>query len=192
VLSVSNLGKKYGARWIFRNLEFDLQLGDCLVVQGRNGIGKSTLLRILADLERPTEGKVQARISDYRTKLGYSALDLSVFPNLTVTEHLVLAAEMRGLETGQDALIERVGLSEHKDHQAQHLSSGLRSRLKIAIAIQPKPEVLLWDEPGVALDDAGKKLIETIVEEQKARGVLVIATNDPQERRFGTHALELV
>jgi ABC-type transport system involved in cytochrome c biogenesis ATPase subunit len=49
----------------------------------------------------------------------------------------------------------------------------------------------LWDEPGVALDGAGKALIERVVREQKQRGLLVIATNDPDERRFGTHELDL-
>ncbi|MEI8282129.1 MAG: ABC transporter ATP-binding protein, partial [Armatimonadota bacterium] len=83
------------------------------------------------------------------------------------------------------------GLEEHKDVQSQYLSSGLKSRLKIALAIQSQPKILLWDEPGVALDGAGKALIERVIGEQKQRGLLVIATNDPEERRFGTHEIEL-
>jgi ABC-type multidrug transport system ATPase subunit len=192
VLSARGLGKKFGSRWVFRNLEFDLEMGQCLVVQGRNGAGKSTLLRILASLERASEGEVKAKFIDYRTALSYCALDQAVFPNLTVREHLDMAAKLRGIDRSNNDLIAKVGLETHVDHQSQHLSSGLRSRLKIAIAIQSSPEILLWDEPGVALDDSGRELITQVIEEQKQRGVLVIATNDASERRFGTHALELI
>jgi heme exporter protein A len=191
VVNVSSLGKKYGSRWIFRNLQFDLNQGECLIVGGNNGSGKSTLLKILAGLEPKSEGMFQLEISDYRNELAYSALDQSVFPNLSVLEHLRLAADMRGIQTDHHELIKRVGLNDHIHHQSQHLSSGLRSRLKIALAIQPKPKILLWDEPGVALDQAGRELIESVVSEQRQRGVVVIATNDPDERRFGNYALEL-
>lgn len=192
MIAVEGLGKKYDKRWIFRNLAFSLEPGDCLVVTGRNGAGKSTLLKVLSGLERPTLGAVAIDVGDYRTGLSYCALDQATFANLTVLEHLSLAAEVRGIHADHEALIARTGLIEHRDVQAQHLSSGLRSRLKIALAIQSEPKLLLWDEPGVALDGAGKALIEQVVGEQLRRGVLVIATNDADERRFGTHALDLV
>lgn len=192
MVAVEGLGKKYDKRWIFRNLAFSLEPGDCLVVTGRNGAGKSTLLKVLSGLERPTLGNVAVDVGDYRTGLSYCALDQATFANLTVLEHLSLAAEVRGIQADHEALIARTGLIEHRDVQAQHLSSGLRSRLKIALAIQSEPKLLLWDEPGVALDGAGKALIEQVVGEQLGRGVLVIATNDADERRFGTHALDLV
>ena len=192
VIEVNGLGKKYGSRWILRDLTFSLSAGDCLIVTGKNGAGKSTLLKLLSGLERPTTGTVKTETTDYRTELSYCALDQATFANLTVTEHLSLAAKMRGIQSEDSTLIHNCGLNEHKDHQAQYLSSGLRSRLKIAIAIQSNPKILLWDEPGVALDGAGKALIERIIGEQKQRGVLVIATKDLDERRFGTHELELV
>lgn len=191
VVVVDNLGKKYGNRWIFRGLGFSLEQGDCLIVTGHNGVGKSTLLKVLSGLERPSDGTIDLNLDDYRTELSYCALDQSTFANLTVTEHLRLAADIRGIDPDNASLIKETGLEEHKDVQAQHLSSGLRSRLKIALAIQSEPKLLLWDEPGVALDGAGKALIQRVTEDQKRRGILVIATNDPDERRFGTHALEL-
>ena len=191
MVAVEGLGKKYDKRWIFRNITFSLGLGDCLVVTGRNGAGKSTLLKVLSGLERPTLGEVSVDVGDYRTGLSYCALDQATFANLTVLEHLTLAAEVRGIQVDHEALVAKTGLVEHRDVQAQHLSSGLRSRLKIAMAIQSDPKVLLWDEPGVALDGAGKALIEQVVGEQLRRGVLVIATNDADERRFGTHAMDL-
>ena len=189
---MEDLGKKYGNRWILRNLNFTLAQGDCLIVTGNNGSGKSTLLKVLSGLERPSAGTLKTDIGDYRTELSYCALDQATFANLTVTEHLELAAKVRGIKSDDKTLILECGLEEHKDVQSQYLSSGLRSRLKIALAIQTNPKILLWDEPGVALDGAGKSLIERVIQEQKQRGLLVLATNDPDERRFGTHELDLV
>ena len=191
MVEVRELGKKYGNRWILRDLTFSLTTGDCLIVTGKNGAGKSTLLKVLSGLERPSAGTLTTDVTDYRTELSYCALEQATFANLTVTEHLSLAAKMRGIQSDDTTIIRDCGLDEHKDHQAQYLSSGLRSRLKIALAIQSNPKILLWDEPGVALDGAGRVLIERVIKEQKKRGLLVIATNDPSERRFGTHELEL-
>ena len=192
VVEAKDLGKKYGERWIFRNLSFALESGDCLIVTGHNGAGKSTLLKLLSGLERPSAGTLTTAISDYRTELSYCALEQATFATLTVTEHLELAAKLRGMVSDIPTLIQECGLFEHKDVQSQFLSSGLKSRLRIALAIQTNPKILLWDEPGVALDGAGKALIERVIKQQKQRGILVIATNDPDERRFGTHELELV
>jgi ABC-type multidrug transport system ATPase subunit len=150
---------------------------------------------LLAGLDRPTDGTVQLSFDDYRTELSLCALEQATFPNLTVLEHLEIAATMRGMRewTPESSieLIHKVGLQDHTKHASQHLSSGLRSRLKIALAIQPRPKILIWDEPGVALDDSGRLLIESVVKEQKERGALVIATNDASETRFGTHLLNL-
>jgi ABC-type multidrug transport system ATPase subunit len=195
LLSSQNLSKRFGPRWLFRDLSFELHTGECLIIQGRNGSGKSTLLRLLAGLDRPSDGTVQLGFDDYRTELSLCALEQATFPNLTVLEHLEIAATMRGMQewTPESSieLIHKVGLQDHTKHASQHLSSGLRSRLKIALAIQPRPKILIWDEPGVALDDSGRLLIESVVKEQKERGALVIATNDASETRFGTHLLNL-
>ncbi|MBC8066007.1 MAG: ABC transporter ATP-binding protein [Chlorobia bacterium] len=186
MLTASNLGKRYGARWLFRGLEFDLGAGDCLAILGQNGSGKSTLLKTLASLVPPTEGKVTAP-----GNLGYSALDMAVYPALTAAEHLELTADLRGCEPRVDELLGRVGLQSAKDQQAHEFSTGMKARLKLAIAIQAKPEVLLLDEPGAGLDETGRKLIEEVVAGQLKTGAVILATNDPLERRFATLELEV-
>jgi heme exporter protein A len=191
MLVVHDLSKRFGAKSLFENLNFRLDRGDCLIVTGQNGSGKSTLLRILAELERPSSGTIETNINDLRTELGYSALDQTLFPNLTVIEHLQLASTLRGIANHHDETLDDCGLRDHENIQAMHLSSGLRSRLRIALSTQAKPKILLWDEPGVALDEHGRELVSNIIQEQMERGTMIVATNDPLERRFGTHALEL-
>lgn len=186
------MSKRFGSRWLFQGIDIELAQGDCLIVTGKNGSGKSTLLKLLAGLERPTQGTVNYGFENEQSNRAYCALDQAVFPALTVTEHLELSASLRSQRpTPNSELLSSVGLQDHANHQAQHLSSGLRSRLKIALATQSQPKLLIWDEPGVALDEAGRELVARIVHEQKGRGALVLATNDSDERRFGTHALEL-
>lgn len=190
MLEVRALGKRYGSRWIFRGIEFSLGKGDSLVVRGRNGAGKSTLLRSIAGLSSPTEGSVRLPEGDLRHVIGMSALDMHTYAHLTVTEHMELAARLRGIPVPEE-LIERIGLGDYKDKQAGQLSSGMRARLKLAMAVQARPPVLLLDEPGLSLDEHGKQALDNLCAEQRARGCLIVATNDPLERRLGNLELEL-
>ena len=191
MLEVSGLGKRFDDRWIFRNLTFTLTRGDKLVVNGRNGAGKSTLLKVLARLLTPSEGTLIGPEGDHRTELAISTLDQSLYPHLTVREHLELSASLRGCSDRADELLARIGLVEAGDRLASLLSTGMRSRLRLALAIQPHPQVLLLDEPGASLDELGRALVASICEEQGQRGCLILATNDPDERRLANLELQL-
>jgi len=187
---VENLGKRFANNWVFRGLTFDLNPGDALIVLGANGSGKSTLLKIVAGLLSPTEGSIQTTKDDPRTSVGLSALDMQTYAHLTVEEHIMLAAQLRGI-TGDASLLSKVGLSERKHQFAMELSSGMRARLKLGLAIQAKPKLLLLDEPGAGLDESGRNMLEQICHEQRERGCLLLATNDPNERRLRTLELNL-
>jgi ABC-type multidrug transport system ATPase subunit len=191
VISVDGLGKCFGSRWVFRGLGFEISKGHRLVVTGHNGCGKSTLLKILSGLLSPTEGLVRYANEDYRSFLGYAALDMAMYSHLSASEHLELASRLRGCDCRSSELLLRVGLAHAKDLPASQLSTGMRARLKLALAIQADPVVLLLDEPGASLDDRGRELVGKICDEQAERGCLVIATNDARERRLATHELEL-
>ncbi|RYG26226.1 ABC transporter ATP-binding protein [bacterium] len=190
-MRAEGLGKRYGRRWLFRDVSFELEKGQRLAILGHNGSGKSTLLRLLAGLLAPTEGKVTPPEGDPRTTLGYAALEMALYSSLTVEEHLHLAAELRGCDDRADELLDTVGLAYARTLPAGQLSTGMKARLKLAMAVQPRPAVLLLDEPGAALDEQGRALVKRITEEQTERGVLIVATNDPQERGLATHELVL-
>lgn len=191
VIFADKLGKRYGPRWIFRNVTFSISEGECLVVSGPNGSGKSTLLRILAGLERPTEGS-GGRTNFARATVGYMAPDLNLYPALDALDHLRIAAELRGVKNPDSAiLLNRVGLLHHAEVRTSNFSTGMRARLKLALAIQCSPRVLLLDEPGANLDDEGKKVLAGLIEEQLTRGAVAIATNDVREHEFAHLELKL-
>lgn len=191
MLRAERLGKRYDGRWIFRGLDFELRQGDALVVVGRNGSGKSTLLKIVSGLLGASEGGVITEFDDPRTFLGVSTLDSSVYPSLTPSEHLEMSAKLRGCLSRTEELLERVGLANAASLESAKLSSGMRARLKLALAIQANPQLLILDEPGASLDEEGRALISSVAQEQTERGAILVATNDPLERRLGNLVLEL-
>ncbi|MFY9235187.1 MAG: ABC transporter ATP-binding protein [Fimbriimonadaceae bacterium] len=191
MLLAERLGKRYDSQWIFRGLDFELRKGDALVVVGRNGSGKSTLLKIISGLLGASEGRVITEFNDPRTALGVSALDSSVYPSLTPSEHLEMSGKLRGCPRRTEELLERVGLASAAALESSKLSSGMRARLKLALAIQADPQLLILDEPGASLDEEGRALVASVAKEQTERGAMLVATNDPLERRLGNLVLEL-
>lgn len=191
MLAVRDLGRKFGPRWVLRHIAFVLEPGEVLVVRGRNGAGKSTLLRLLAGLLSPSEGSVALPPGPQRTAVGYAGLDLALYPGLTALEHLQFATTMRQIEDSSDLLLDQVGLANAADRPVGQFSSGMRARLKLALALQASPPVLLLDEPTASLDEEGRVIVDAVVDRQRARGVVVVATNDPNDCRQATGVLQL-
>lgn len=190
MIEARNLGIRFDGRWIFRHLEITLGIGDVLAVSGANGSGKSTLLRLLAGLARPSEGHYQVP-EPVNTSVGYAALETRLYPALTVREHLELAASLRGIIPNTSEWIERIGLVSASDRASSRLSTGMRSRLKLALAAQASPKLLLLDEPAAGLDGPGRELLANLVRDQAARGIVVLATNEQFELGLATHKLHL-
>ncbi len=195
-LHVTDLGKRYGPRIVFRGIELRASSGRVLVVTGPNGSGKSTLLRCLAGLERPDRGEVRWKqgqevwtARQRRTRMGFLSPELALYDELTGLENLRFFARMRGVRPGVgelEALLERVGLGGRGTDRLGGYSSGMRQRLKWAFALMHTPDALLLDEPGVTLDAKGFALAGELVAEARERGaVVIIATNDTREMEMG-------
>lgn len=191
MLQADGLGKRFGRSWLFRNLSFGVEAGEVLVVRGRNGSGKSTLVRILGGLMQPGEGAVKLDVGDRRRGLSLCLLEQSFYAYLTVAEHMTLAADLRACEPRTKELLTKVGLADAAAKTAAQLSSGMKARLRLALAIQPDPRLLMLDEPGAALDEEGKQLVQDICREQATRGAVILATNEPEEGRLGQRVLQL-
>lgn len=190
MIRCERLGKRYGRRWLFRNLDLELETGSCLVVLGSNGSGKSTLLKVLAGVIPATEGMCD-RGPDRRLSLGYAALDQPVYPVLTVAEHLLLAADLRGCDARVEELLDEVELTYAAGVAGRHLSTGMRARLKFALAVQAEPQTILLDEPSAGLDERGRQVVDRLVHRRRERTAFIIATNDPQERKYASHEISL-
>lgn len=200
-LELSDIAIDYGARRVVSGVNLRLGPGEVLVVAGANGSGKSSLLRLMCGLQRPSHGHVRFDLGERRVRpdeapwlVGWVAPDLQLYRELTALENLAFFAEVRGLRRDRaalEALLERLGLGGRGDDTLATYSSGMAQRLRYAYALLHEPPLLLLDEPTVTLDERGAALVEGVIERQRRHGITVIATNDPRELRFGDYVLRL-
>ncbi len=163
--------------------------GDALAVVGRNGTGKSTLLRTILGLLPAISGSVEVfgapvdeRAVAFRRGVAGVLDDDAFFPALTVAEHLALTARGHGVTdvdgTVED-LLDEFGLTDHGDVLPTALSSGQRRRLLLAAAFARPRRLLVLDEPEQRLDTAMReRLAERLVAERRAGGAVVLASHD--------------
>lgn len=190
-LSAQNISKRFGERKVFSKINFDLSTGQSLAIVGANGSGKSTLLKVILSIFRPTKGTIQFCENDkpidedsLRNKISFVAPYLNLYDQLTGEENLRFFSTVAGGSiTGKriNELLDKVGLEGRGVDYVDGYSSGMKQRLKYAVAILKKPEFLFIDEPTSNLDDAGKRIVFDIVEEYRRNTIILIATNEREE-----------
>lgn len=200
-LEVKDLARHFEQRCVFKGLNFELKKGDSLIVVGKNGSGKTTLLRILAGISSPSRGKVIYSINGDSLKgerlqkaMSLVAPDLNLYDELTALENLKFLSKVQGFNFEEEELIkkiEQVGLENRAFDLVGSFSSGMKQRLKYVSALLKKPLVLLLDEPKANLDEEGISLLEGVIRDQKERGILIRATNNKDERKYGDQVLQL-
>lgn len=180
--------KAFGRREILRDVRLDLAPGERVAILGPSGVGKSTLLRIVAGVDTAFEGRVDrpdniAIVFQEPTLLPWR----SVLVNLLLTHH-GLSPETAG------AMLARVGLSDKADDYPGQLSLGQQRRVALARAFVGRPELLILDEPFVSLDAATAEemiaLTESLIAE--VRPAVLLVTHDPAEAlRLGERVCRL-
>lgn len=186
MLNVVGLECRRGGRALFRDLAFALNSGELLHIQGVNGSGKTSLLRILAGLSRQEAGEVQwngADIresrEDYASSLLYLGHQPAVKDDLTVAENLAVSCRLAGIEPsfhGMEMALETVGLARRINLPARVLSQGQRRRLALARLWLDQRPLWVLDEPFTALDVHATALLESRLEQHLTGGGMVVLT----------------
>lgn len=180
-------------------MNFQLETGDCLVVTGPNGSGKTTLLRLLVGLLTPTKGTVLWHLSssaltprEFRPFAGALLPDAEPYGELTGWENLRLSADLKGARVSEGVeWADRFGLKPFLHQPVKEYSSGMRLRLRLAVALVGSPKALLLDEPFAFLDESGRWSLQQVISEQRNSGLVIVATNDPRDLSYGTKILDL-
>jgi len=186
MLEVVDLGCLRGGRKLFGGLSFSLSPCQLLHVQGANGSGKTSLLRIISGLSRQDAGKVRWNnhdIADIREEYAIGLLYLGHQPaikdDLTVVENLWVSTRLSGVNSTPDALksaLEVVGLGRHGNLPARVLSQGQRRRLALARLWLSNKNLWILDEPFTSLDTQAISLVEVRLEDHLSQGGMVILT----------------
>jgi ABC-2 type transport system ATP-binding protein len=183
-LRVRGLTRRFGQVDVVRGLDFDLAAGKAVALVGRNGAGKSTVLRCVSAADVPTSGTVELdglpvdeRSPQTRRDMAVVMDDMDFFPDLSVVEHLDLFARAHSVPDAEEvvnAVLEEVRLTPQAAQLPGTLSSGQRRRLALASAFVRPRRMLVLDEPEARLDEAGLAWLVDRLQREKADGLAIL------------------
>lgn len=190
VLKVEKLKKAYGPVTIVEGFDLKVAAGEAVALTGRNGAGKSTVLRCLVGADRPDEGtvevlgvKMKETSPEIRRNVATVIDDLDFFPDLSVVEHLDLLARAHGIADPDDLvdeILDEVQLVPQAGQLPSTLSSGQRRRLALATAFVRPRRLLVLDEPEQRLDVEGIEWLGSRLKAELGDGLaIVLASHEP-------------
>ncbi len=163
MLKLAKIGRRFGQTWILKDLNLEVEEGECVALLGPSGCGKSTALRLIAGLDQPDQGDVlidgesQRKIPANRRRIGMVFQSYALFPHLNVQRNLTLGLQIRGATPAEqqqrvNQILQVVRLSDQAERRPAQLSGGQRQRVALARALLRDPLVYLLDEPMSNLD----------------------------------------
>ncbi len=190
-LSLKNVGKQYRTGSVYvdalKDVSFELENGEFVVVLGSSGAGKTTLLNLLGGMDTATEGQIvvdgkeitalnRRGLTEYRrSDVGFVFQFYNLMPNLTALENVEIAIEICKNALDPKEILTQVGLEERMANFPAQLSGGEQQRVSIARAVAKNPKLLLCDEPTGALDyETGKKILKLLYDLSREQKRLVI------------------
>lgn len=185
IISVNNLTRRFGDFLAVDHITFDVEPGQVIGYLGPNGSGKTTTIRMLLGLIRPSEGSAKVlgfdsatQSDDVRANTGYMSQKFSLYNELTARENLSFYAGVYGVQDKNrvDELLEQLGLASAANQLVQTLSAGWRQRLSLAAAIVHHPKLLLLDEPTSGVDPTARRAFWELIYSLVAEGITILVT----------------
>ncbi|MBU0648298.1 ATP-binding cassette domain-containing protein, partial [Patescibacteria group bacterium] len=193
MIKIDKLTKQYGPVKALNGVSFAVEKGEIVGLLGPNGAGKTTAMRIITSYLRPTSGQVTVDDMDVnlntekiQSRIGYLPESASLYPELSVLEHLEFAAEVHGL-TGDKknqaikSVLAVCGLKEKIHFDISELSKGYRQRVALAQSLIHDPEILILDEPTTGLDPNQIIEIRDLIKKLSHDKTIVLSTHIMQE-----------
>lgn len=189
-MNINGIKKSYGKKEVLKGISFSAKCGQCIGILGGNGSGKSTILNILAGIQRSDEGSFTFNDTELLTDtkarteiVGYVPQSTPLLEELTAMDNLRLwytKEEIKNELSG--GVLEMLGINEFLNTTVSRMSGGMKKRLAIGCSVAHKPKILLLDEPSAALDLVCKESIcDYIRSYTKDGGIVIIVTHDIHE-----------
>lgn len=185
-ISFHGIGKRYGKLWALRGVDCSFRQGEVVMLIGPNASGKTTLIKSLLGLVRPTEGQITVQGTTigkdpaYRAAIGYMP-QISQFPaTLTIAQLLEMMADVRGLDTStlDDSLVAELGLDRQLDKRLNTLSGGTKQKVSAVLATRTRPSILVMDEPTAGLDPvSAQRVLARAAAVRDAGGTVLITSH---------------
>ncbi|HJN97679.1 MAG TPA: ABC transporter ATP-binding protein [Candidatus Marinimicrobia bacterium] len=206
ILQAKNIDKSFSngktKLSVLKNFSLDVEVGQIITIMGQSGSGKTTALNILGTLDQADAGELtingtqvhdmnETELSTIRNRdIGFVFQFHHLLPEFSAIENILMPTWINGVDDRRDRaldLIEKMGLSERKDHFPSQLSGGERSRVAVARALMNKPKLVLADEPTGNLDEKNaNKLIDLLGKINKDfHQAIVLTTHNPKIARIG-------
>ena len=189
-IELKNIGKKYNREWIFRGIDFTFESPGAYAILGNNGSGKSTLLQLISSRIIPASGKVlySQHNQDIEDEQMYRYFSLAapyqeLLEEFTLPEMLDFHAKLKPLFSGISPanFIQRIGYPHLEHKQIRYYSSGMKQRVKLALAILSDVPLVLLDEPCSNLDRQGMHWYAGLVEEYSLNRLFIVSSNHQKE-----------
>lgn len=189
-ICVDNLTKSIGTQCVLEGVNLELESGKVYGLYGKNGSGKTMLMKAIAGLIRPTNGtimidnRVLGKEMDFPENIGVLLENPAFLNKYSGMKNLQLLAGIKKQINDTDirTAIEKVGLDPDDSRAYKKYSLGMKQKLGIACAVMEKPDIILLDEPFNALDESSVELVKALIREEQKRGALIImACHDKDE-----------
>jgi len=193
--------KRFNKEWIFSNLDFSFVAGQHYALIGNNGSGKSTLLQIIAGYIGLTKGQINwvndagqsIDSANIYQHISIAAPYLELVEEFTALEQIAFHQQFKSIQSDIQPIdiLNKIGLSQAADKQIRNFSSGMKQRLKLALAIFDQAPILLLDEPCSNLDQEGIQTYHQLMQAHAMHKLIIVASNDAQEYQFCSQQLAL-
>lgn len=202
LIHLQDIGKRYRLDWIFKGVTLGFQSGRRYALLGPNGSGKSTLMKVISGHLTPSRGSITFEQNaekplppeEVYRYISYAAPYIELIEELTLEEALRFHAGLKPLlpGIGPAQVYEMLALPRTRQKEIRYFSSGMKQRVKLALAVCSDTPVLLLDEPATNLDVQGVEWYKQLIGQFAADRLVIIASNDPHDAEFCAHHVQVM
>ncbi|MBW7887019.1 MAG: ABC transporter ATP-binding protein [Bacteroidetes bacterium] len=185
-ISIQHISKNYGSIAAVNNLSLEIQQGEMFALVGPDGVGKTTLMRMLCGIVKPDSGRmnilgldVQSQLNGLKNKIGYLSQKFSLYGDLTIDENIEFFAEIHNIHSFHDRrneLLEFTRLTPFRTRLAEKLSGGMKQKLALACTLIHAPEVIFLDEPTTGVDPVSRRDFWKVLSSLLKSGITIVLT----------------